>query len=176
MKKTKNSFKERIKSFVFYLFVILLVLYISVESFIPTKTVEIFGFKPYTVITDSMDPKLVDVDLILVKKPNFDEIDEFDIITFHTIVDEEDMIITHFVYSVTSVNGVREYRTNGYNEKIDDWVLHDEDILGVYIFKIPVLGTVAKFLKTPYGVIVLLINLGVFISIIFLLKNDKTKE
>lgn len=178
MEKTKKNLGKKILSLMFYVIIIFLILYIMVSLFLPKQTVNIFGFKPYVVITNSMEPELMKDDLIFVKSPNYEELTKGDIITFYgdLYLDGEIDIVTHYINSITEVDGVRYYRTNGYQLPVDNWVLNDEDILGSYLFKIPFLGNIVNFVKSPFGIAAVAVNVGVIIAIVILLKKDKTNE
>jgi len=177
MKKANNKNLEVITSSIFYFIVAVLCFYIFVEVFMPRNTVKIFGFKPYSVITRSMEPVIMDGDFIIVVNPKLSELnpDDETIITFLADFDNDGdkEVVTHYLASV-DVNGeTRTYQTNGYDKPIDSWVLTDDDILGVYLFKIPYLGKFVNFLKTPIGLIILSLNLVAII--IIKIKVDKAK-
>lgn len=133
MEYKKNDLKKKILSLLFYVVVGILVVFIFFEVFFPKSTVKVFGFKPYTVITQSMEPVLMEDDLIFVTNPKYEELKPDDIITFSVDIYNDGVmdIVTHYIYSVTTVDGERVYRTHGYQLPVDAWQLSDEDILGV---------------------------------------------
>ena len=144
--KNKNI-KNYIKQITFLILVSLLMIFIFFEIFFPRQTINVFGFKPYTVITKSMEPVLMENDLIFVKKVNLEELKKDDIITFYVDIynDGDIEVVTHYINLVTEVNGERVYRTNGYNLPRDAWSLSDEDILDEYVFRIPYAGKIVEF-------------------------------
>ncbi len=169
-KKLKNRFKQ----IIFYLLVSLLLVFIVFEIFFPRQTVNVFGFKPYTVITASMEPVLMENDLIFVKKANLEELKKDDIITFYADIynDGDIEVVTHYINSVTEIDGERIYRTNGHNLPKDAWSLTDEDILGEYVFRIPLMGKIVEFIRSPFGIAAILVNAGVIVTIVYLIRKD----
>ena len=177
VKITKNDLKKKILSLLFYVVVGILVVFIVFEVFFPKYTVKVFGFKPYTVITQSMEPVLLEDDLILVTNPKYEELKEDDIITFSVDIYNDGVmdIVTHYIHSVTTINGERVYKTHGHLLPVDGWELNDEDILGIYSVRIPVLGKIVNFIKSPFGIAAIVVNVGVIVAIVYLLKNNKSE-
>ncbi len=170
-----------IKTILFYVILFLLSMYIVFEVFIPNQTVKVFGFKPYNVMTQSMEPVLNVNDMIIVKNFKVEELEVNDIITFYADIDYngENEIVTHYIYSITE-NSPGDYtiRTNRhYNDDqtpvADTWILSGDDVLGLYSFKIPYLGYVTEFLKSPFGIAAIIVNAGIIITIVYLIKRDK---
>lgn len=181
MNETKNrKVINVVKKVFFYLVIAILSLYIIVEIFLPKQTVKIFGFKPYYVLTQSMEPVLEVNDLIIVKNFNPEELEERDIITFYADIDYngEKEIVTHYIYSIAeNTSGEYIIRTNRYYDEDQDpnpdpWVLTDEDVLGQYSFHIPYLGYIAQFLQSPFGIAALVVNAGIIVGIVILIKRD----
>ena len=168
-----------VKTGLFYLVVVVLSLYIVISIFMPEKTVKVFGFKPYVVITESMEPYIMVHDLIIVKNPKTDELEVEDIITFYADIDYdgEKEIVTHYIYSINeNVDGELNFRTHRhYEEGItvnpDNWIIDESDILGQYMFKIPKLGAFVQFVKSPFGIAAMVVNIGVIVGIVYLMKK-----
>ncbi len=179
----KKKYLEYIKTGLFYLIAGVLVLYISIAIFIPDKTVKVFGFKPYVVITNSLEPYINVNDLIIVKKPKIDDLEEEDVITFMADInyDGEKEVVTHFIYSITENNdGDTIIRTHRYFEDgvtviPDYWVIGADDVLGQYVLKINKLGYIVQFLKSPFGIAAVVVNVGVAAGIVYLIKKGDPK-
>ena len=60
--------KTSIKNIIFYVAVFFITSYIILEVFIPTKTVDILGFKSYVIVSPSMEPDIMVNDLIVIRK------------------------------------------------------------------------------------------------------------
>ncbi|MFA7561746.1 MAG: signal peptidase I [Candidatus Izemoplasmatales bacterium] len=178
MKRSNKKSLEVVTSSIFYFIVVVLVFYILVELLLPKQTVKIFGFKPYSVITRSMEPVIMDGDFIIVGNAKYDELVPQDIISFYADFDNDGKkeIITHYIASVNDDGARRTYKTQGYERPIDSWILTDSDILGVYSFKIPYLGKFVTFLKTPLGIAVLVLNVAVIILLKINIDKFRNKK
>lgn len=116
------------------------------------------GFTPMMVETDSMAPTFSTGDLILIKKTDPASLKEGDIITFHTIIENQYALNTHRIDSIVEQNGMRSYITKGDNNDIPDThVIADGDIVGKYVGKVSGLGKVMKFLSSSVGFLVVIV-------------------
>lgn len=116
------------------------------------------GFTPMMVETDSMAPTFSAGDLILIKKTDPASLKEGDIITFHTIIENQYALNTHRIDSIVEQNGMRSYITKGDNNDIPDThVIADGDIVGKYVGKVSGLGKVMKFLSSSIGFLVVIV-------------------
>ena len=116
------------------------------------------GFTPMMVETDSMAPTFSAGDLILIKKTDPASLKEGDIITFHTIIENQYALNTHRIDSIVEQNGMRSYITKGDNNDIPDThVIADGDIVGKYVGKVSGLGKVMKFLSSSVGFLVVIV-------------------
>lgn len=116
------------------------------------------GFTPMVVESDSMAPTFNKGDLIVIKKCDTASLNEGDIITFHTIINNEYALNTHRIESIAEMNGARSYVTKGDNNDIaDTHVIADGDIVGKYVTKVPGLGRVMNFLSGSVGFLVLIV-------------------
>ena len=93
--------------------------------------------------------------------------------------DGDKEIVTHYIYSIKeNSDGDLVFRTHPYFEDSADyvadyWVLSEDDILGEYMFKIPKVGAVVQFAKSPFGIAAMFVNVGVIVGIMYLVKNTK---
>jgi signal peptidase len=176
----KSSIWGQVKSILFYVVAGLLLFYILLELFIPSQTVKIFQFKPYVVVTESMEPVINVNDLIIVTNPNLDKLEVGDIITFNADIDYNGTkeVVTHYIYSISeNTDGDRIFRTvrNG-GTVPDTWVLQDGDILGSYAFRIQKLGNIINFVKSPFGIAAITVNVVVIVSIVYIIKSSKKQQ
>lgn len=177
-----RKYIKLISNIVFYVLGFLLIMYILLQAFIPQATIKFFGFKPYNVITISMEPVINKNDLIFVKNPKVENLEVGDIITFEADIDYnlEKEIVTHYIYSITIEDGERVFRT-ARHDKItglpsqtpDIWRLTDDEIIGQYWFRIPKIGLIVSFFQSPFGVATIIVNIIVIGAIIYLVKTDK---
>ena len=119
----------------------------------------ILGYTPMTVESNSMKPTFKKGDLIFIKKCDTSKLKEGDIITFHTIIDNQYALNTHRIQKIDEVNGVRSYTTIGDNNKgvADQHIISDGDIVGKYIGHISNLGKVMDFLSSSMGFLILIV-------------------
>lgn len=116
------------------------------------------GFTPMVVETDSMAPTFNAGDLILVHTCNPAELQEGDIITFHTIIMNEYALNTHRIASIEELGGARSYTTKGDNNAIaDTHVISDGDIVGKYVGRVPYLGKAMNILSSSIGFLLIIV-------------------
>ena len=119
----------------------------------------ILGYTPLVVETDSMKPTFESGDLIFIKKCDTSKLNEGDIITFHTIIDNQYAHNTHRIQKIDEANGVRSYTTIGDNNNgvADQHVISDGDIVGKYIGHVSGLGKVMNFLSSSMGFLIVIV-------------------
>lgn len=112
----------------------------------------IAGFTPMTVQSDSMAPTFNEGDLIVIKQCDTSKLQVGDIVTFHTIIDNQYALNTHRIESIDELNGMRSFTTKGDNNDVaDQHIISDGDIVGQYVFDIPGMGKVMDFLSSSVG-------------------------
>lgn len=103
------------------------------------KVPSFMGFSLYQVETGSMEPTLPVGSIILTKSvAEKDKLLEGDIVTFRW----DEHIVTHRIIEVMDVNGEVRYKTKGDNpnNSIDPELLHPDNIIAKFVFKIPLIG------------------------------------
>ncbi len=116
------------------------------------------GFTPMTVLTDSMSPTFNRGDMIVIRKCDPNTLEVGDIVTFHTIIENEYALNTHRIISVTDNNGFRNYVTKGDNNAIQDQrSIAAGDIVGKYVGRVPYLGYVMNFLSSSVGFLIVIV-------------------
>ena len=124
--------------------------------------------KPLIVLTDSMEPTIHSGDLILIREIDFDDVEEGDIISYFESETQRTTTVTHRVIEIIyDEDGNKlEFVTQGDANNIEDsdHVTRGK-LIGVYKTRIPVLGSVAIFLKSTPGLIVaILVPLGLLVG------------
>ena len=136
----------------------------------------LLGYRVFTVISGSMEPKYSVGDLIYVKQVDPDGIKKGDIITF--VLNEQLTVATHRVEVVDAEN--RYFYTKGdANETIDAAPVHFNNVIGIPQFSIPLLGYVSNFIQNPPGTYITIgIGLVLIIAVFVpdLLKKEKDTE
>lgn len=116
------------------------------------------GFTPLSVVSDSMAPTFNAGDLIIIRRCDPAELQEGDIITFHTIINNEYALNTHRISQIEDQNGVRSYVTKGDNNAIADiHMIADGDIVGRYVGRLPGFGKVVEFLSGSTGFLLVIV-------------------
>lgn len=133
----------------------------------PDKPPQVLGYSTMSVLTGSMRPYLQPGDMIVDKAAKAEEVKVGDIITYKA----GGSVVTHRVTEVIRADGKFLFTTRGdANNTADGKPITGEQLIGKVIFKIPYGGYIARFIRSPIG---LLIILAVPISFIFIgeLKN-----
>ena len=85
-------------------------------------------------------------------------VSEGDIVTFHTIINNEYTLNTHRIEEIITDNAVRSYVTKGDNNDIADvHMISDGDIIGRYVGRLPGFGKVMDFLSSSTGFLLLIV-------------------
>ena len=136
----------------------------------PDEVPSFFGWKPFIVLSGSMETQISAGDIVVVKEIDTNELKKGDIIAFK----DGNIVITHRIDEVTEIDGKTQYITKGDNNNTQDigYVL-PEQVEGVFKFKIARLGNIAMFIQTPLGMIVCL---SIPIIIIILLQTADSKK
>lgn len=151
--------------------ILLMSIVILVDSYThPDEVPSFFGWKPFIVLSGSMETQISAGDIVVVKEIDTNELKKGDIIAFK----DGNIVITHRIDEVTEIDGKTQYITKGDNNNTQDigYVL-PEQVEGVFKFKIARLGNIAMFIQTPLGMIVCL---SISIIIIILLQTTDSKK
>ncbi|MCR8850546.1 signal peptidase I [Rossellomorea sp. SC111] len=111
----------------------------------PSKIPSFFGYKPLTVLTNSMEPKISAGDMVFVKEKDAMSVKEKEIITFRTA---DQKVVTHRVVDVTPEG----FLTKGDNNNVEDsWKVKPDSLIGEVAVILPNAGYVAKFISSKIG-------------------------
>lgn len=172
-KRKMQIFKKIIS--IIILIILITILFVSgtilIDSYLhPDEVPSFFGWKPFIVLSGSMETQISAGDIVVVKEIDTQNLKKGDIIAFK----EDDVVITHRIDEVEEKDGQVQYITKGDNNKAQDIgsVLPNQ-IEGVFKFKISRLGNLAMFVQTPLGMIVCL---SIPIIIIILLQTADSKK
>ncbi|MBR1824583.1 MAG: signal peptidase I [Ruminococcus sp.] len=148
------------------IFVYLLALLIIIAAMLfaadksPNKSM--FGYRYYTVLTDSMVPEFYSGDMVFVKLSNADSINTGDVITFNPS-SGSDAYLTHRVTEKIDDyqgSGVTCFRTKGdANDSEDSFLIDEERVIGKVQFHVPKMGIIVRFVQLRWYFIVPLIVL-----------------
>ena len=119
----------------------------------PNKVPSVFGVAPLIVATGSMEDTILIDDLIFVKEVDAATLKERDIIAFQPTAGKH--VVTHRITRVYEENGALMFRTKGdWNNAEDQDSVHQNQVVGLYFYRIPGLGKVADFLQQPIGMVI----------------------
>lgn len=116
------------------------------------------GYTPLSVVSDSMAPTFNAGDLIIIRSCDPATLQEGDIITFHTIINNEFALNTHRIAEIEDQGGARSYVTKGDNNEIADvHMITDGDIVGKFVTRLPKFGRVVEFLSSSTGFLLVIV-------------------
>lgn len=123
------------------------------------------GLQVFNVISGSMEPTYSVGDLLYVKTVDPDSVKVGDPITF--VLNEDLVVATHRVVKIDSEN--REFTTKGdANETEDAAPVHFNNLVGVPVFSIPLLGYVSAYIQSPPGMYVAIAIGVILLAAVFL--------
>ena len=135
------------------------------------------GLQVFHVISPSMEPNYSVGDLIYVKAVDPDSVKVGDPITF--VLNEDLTVATHRVVAIDREN--RQFTTKGDANKTEDAApVHFNNLIGIPVFSIPLLGYVSVYIQNPPGMYVaiafgVLLLAAVFLPDLFG-KKDRKEE
>jgi len=144
-----------------YFVVTLLVLFILINVILIIRSAVsgkemplIFGYGKAVVATGSMEPVIEPGDMIIFHEQG--NYEAGDIVVF-----EAENFVTHRIIETTE-NG---FITQGDANNKDDGEIHGEQIIGKVVYIVPKVGYIVDFIKSPFGMLVLVIGLLVLIEL-----------
>ncbi len=147
---------------------------ILIDSFMhPDEVPSFFGWKPFIVLSDTMEPNINSGDLVIVKETDVSNIKKNDIIAFK----ENDIVITHRINDIKYDKNEKIYITKGDNNDIEDkGYITENQIEGIYKFNIGRIGNFAIFIQTPLGMLIALSIPAILFLIIKMSETINTKK
>ena len=160
--------------------ILLIILIINVSIIIQTKTKpnlvpNIFGFKPFIVLSGSMESKINVGDLVFVKEVNPSKLQVGDIIAFR---DSENIVTTHRIVDIETKDNEICFVTKGdANNANDDGIVYPSMVEGKYQTKIAKLGNAILFIQQPVGFVIMLMAISIICLLVYSCQSKKvTKE
>lgn len=177
---------KKVANFLVYAIIIFLFYYLFLEIVMPRKTIDYIGFKTFVVLTPSMEPVINVNDMIVVRNIKEENIDVGDAITFEVYIKafDQEVFVTHYVAEIAQSDGKNIYYTQGTNADVgeyDRWLdefdqeieITYEDIVGVYVFKLPNFGLLTRMLQDPYMLGFIVIDILIITYLVKLIRNNK---
>lgn len=152
--------------------VLLINVYILIQAKTnPNSVPSIFGYKPFVVLSGSMETKIYVGDLVFVKEVDPSLLEINDIIAFR---DNENFVVTHRIVSIVNEGNERCYKTKGDNNNtIDEDIVCSNSIEGKYYSKIPKIGNIIIFIQQPLGFAVMMLSILIVCIFIYIISNRK---
>lgn len=140
----------------------------------PDKIADFMGYKPFIVMSGFMETTINIGDLVIVKKVNSSNIHTGDIIAFKN----GNIVISHRVKEIINDSGTYKFKTKGDNNNVaDDFIVNSDAIEGIFVNKIPGLGSILLFLGKPIGLLmVILVIIIVSTALYFVKFGYSTKD
>ncbi len=156
-------------------FILIVNVTIIVRSYIyPEKVPDFLGYKPFIVLSGSMEPTILAGDLIVAKVTEPEKIFKGDIIAFRA---EKDTIVTHRVTDVQTEEGFKFLTRGDANTGADAKAVSVEDLEGIYLWRVAGVGRFAMFLQTPIGMLLFVITpLCLFIVYDIVSRNKRSRK
>ena len=124
------------------------------------------------VSSGSMVPVLNVGDIIVVRGVDPQTVTVGTIIIFHSPY-EYDMPIVHRVIAVFNDGGTLFFETKGdHNDVQDGWRVPAENLMGVYVMKVPYIGLISLELRGPLGITLIIL----LIALIILVEYSESKS
>lgn len=116
------------------------------------------GYRPFIVMTGSMEPNIMSGDLIITKGIEPSDVKAGDVISFVDPAGNGVTVVTHRVIEVLNENGALSFRTRGDANNTDDQdAVPESSVLGIYIAKLSGMGSAVMFMQTTTGLIICVI-------------------
>ena len=185
------SKKSRVKilynsiSAVIFILVILLALF-TFYNRASGRTATVLGYNFSVVVTPSMDGKVAPVikvgDFVAVKKSDISKVKKGDVVLYRTTLSSNiNNGIERILHKVESVNtdddGIYLTTKGTANDRADDEKVRS--IIGIYKFKLPLVGRVILFYKNPINIIftmILLVSLYISVRLIINITAQLKKQ
>lgn len=145
-RKVKN-----ILSTIFLIFAICILIFVLYEVIQARKSNEelfILGYKPYIILTGSMEPELKVNELVIIKKESYEKIQIGDIINFYAPGVEKTVC-----HRVIDINDAGMYTKGDNNNREDILTVTQSSYVGKMVFKTSILAFIIRQVYSPYGII-----------------------
>ena len=173
----KESIFKGLKIFLVSILSIILLfnIYIMIQAkSSPNKVPSIFGYKPFVVLSGSMEKTINKGDLIFVKKVDAKSLKQKDIIAFRNA---DNTVTTHRIVEVIKSANKTCYKTKGDNNNdIDQEITCSNLVEGKYVSKIAKLGSVIIFVQEPMGFTIMMLTILIICVFIYFIGSKKIDD
>lgn len=175
--KWYQSISNWITIIICVIFIPILVINISIMYQANTnkdKIPSIFGYKPFIVLSDSMDNVIRKGDLIFVKNIDPSKLNKKDVIAFR---DDEGTVTTHRIIDIVNNDNIEYFVTKGDNNNSQDQSLVEySDVEGVFKSRIPYVGNIFNSLASPTIIIIIVLGVTIIFGLAFYASTKRHRE
>lgn len=129
----------------------------------------LFGYKGYTVVSGSMEPKIAVGDFIIVETDPYEEVEIKDVVTF----EYNSEIVTHRVVDKTEEGLVTKGDANNIQ---DQGFVTEDSYIGIKKIRIPYFGYIITFLQKPIAFAIIVALMGVYLIYLYLYPTKEEDE
>lgn len=138
------------------------------------KVPSVFGYKPFMVLSGSMESDIHKGDLIITKETNPTKLKVDDIIAFR---DAAGTITTHRIIDTVENDGQTYFITKGDNNSTQDMNLVAlDDVEGIYVGRVPGIGSMMDSLAKPTTIMILVVGITIIFVIGFMISTKKQRD
>jgi len=120
----------------------------------------VFGYKPFIVLSGSMETEIKRGDLIITKIVD--------------ARDEQGTVTTHRIIEIVERDGEKYFMTKGDNNSSQDHNLVAlSDVEGIYVTRIPSVGNMLSSLANPTTIVIVVLAITVIFAISFMISTKR---
>lgn len=160
--------------------------YVSFVSASGNGVPSVLGLEFFSIQTDSMSPFLKAGDLAVGRViKDKSALRPGDIITYWTVINGERVLNTHRIEAIYDGGGYLIFGTKGDNNpSADPLTVHESEVVGKYVAKVPSVGKALDYLQTPTGFLIVIVvpvflffiyHLVQFFRVLFEYQNVKNR-
>lgn len=162
MKKAIHFIITTIETIITVVLIALVVL-LAIQRF--SNNGSFFGYRIYTVASDSMIPIYTIGDTLLIKDTNPRDIEVGDALTYQgTSGSMKGKIITHQVVGIEEIDGEYQFHTKGTANQIEDPIVYENQVFGKVIRKFAILSILGN-ITTNMSLLILFITIPIAVLI-----------
>ena len=192
LENEKRKVREIISWAVFAIVTLVLGTVLVIKLIFPAHSVPILGFRAFLIAdTRSMEPMFHHNDLVIVTGYNFTDLQVDDVVAFDTVVPiggvMRNMTVAHLIYNRVIDDETGEllgFITTGANENVGldpriltiDGANNTNRFIGVVNYHSTGLGHVLRFLMSPIGIILIIVNVTLIIMTTLYNRHVKIED
>ena len=159
MKNILTRVRQIVTALILVFAVLVMVFTVVSVNTVGRQDANLFGYKPYIVLSDSMHDTFQVGDIAVSRAVDPAALEPGDIVTFRSADPAAaGEVVTHKIREITTVNGSPAFITYGTTTGENDAApVPFENVLGEYAFRLPKLGYFFQFLRTPLGYVVVIL-------------------